>query len=357
MASLIDWKGGLITSACVGSLLTVINQWAALFDDKPFVWGAVALTYLVPFCVYQLGRLKQNMQGGEGECTQTSVQQTQKPELKSHINTLRELGRTVSSVARKVNQASKTRIEMARESKDRATWVKNEAHEIADAATSSAELAHALASTYRNVHTQLTDLIQLIYDADVWSRTLTDKTQTFSAEFQQINDIVATITRISSNTNLLALNAAIESARAGDAGKGFAVVANEVKKLANDAGENAEQINQQVDGLAKFQGEILQGAVSFSEKISEKLKETAESEHGLNNLAAKLSELIESLEKQVQLIQVKTSAQIDASDDIVSRLSKVEEGAYAALEGSKKNISVGEKILSESECMDHLTSD
>ncbi|MCP4546835.1 MAG: hypothetical protein GY835_10270, partial [bacterium] len=46
-----------------------------------------------------------------------------------------------------------------------------------------------------------------------------------------------TIDDIAFQTNLLALNAAVEAARAGDAGKGFAVVAEEVRNLAQRAGE------------------------------------------------------------------------------------------------------------------------
>nr|WP_275957827.1 methyl-accepting chemotaxis protein [Rhabdochromatium marinum] len=68
-------------------------------------------------------------------------------------------------------------------------------------------------------------------------------TRTVSA-MKAIASKIGMIEEIAYKTNLLALNAAIEAARAAEHGKGFTVVAAEVRKLAENSGVTAQDINQ-----------------------------------------------------------------------------------------------------------------
>ncbi|WP_180970081.1 methyl-accepting chemotaxis protein [Deinococcus planocerae] len=82
----------------------------------------------------------------------------------------------------------------------------------------------------------------------------------------EIQEIVDTITRLSSQTNLLALNAAIEAAGAGEAGSRFAIVADEVRKLA----ENSAQATGRIATLIKtVQGEIQEVVASVEDGTRE----------------------------------------------------------------------------------------
>jgi len=65
----------------------------------------------------------------------------------------------------------------------------------------------------------------------------------------EIKIMAEAIAGVSEQTNLLALNAAIEAARAGESGKGFAVVAEEVRKLAEQSGENVKRIQIVIDDV------------------------------------------------------------------------------------------------------------
>lgn len=92
------------------------------------------------------------------------------------------------------------------------------------------------------------------------------------ASSNSINEIVSTITGISTQTNLLALNASIEAARAGEAGKGFAVVAEEIRVLSTQTAEATQDISTLVFSIQ----ETIHGTVKAIDESLELFKENEE---------------------------------------------------------------------------------
>jgi len=81
------------------------------------------------------------------------------------------------------------------------------------------------------------------------SKNATDVMSKLGAAALEIGHVTNVIKKIADKTNLLALNATIEAASAGEAGKGFSVVAGEIKELANQSAESADDIARRIDGI------------------------------------------------------------------------------------------------------------
>ncbi|MDR3349896.1 MAG: methyl-accepting chemotaxis protein [Acidaminococcales bacterium] len=143
----------------------------------------------------------------------------------------------------------------------------------------------------------------------------------------KISEIVEMITNIASQTNLLALNAAIEAARAGEHGRGFAVVAEEVRKLAEESGKAAHEI----DELIAKNTHSIQHTVSLMDGQKSLVGQGVEKVNGSGQAFVEIASLVDSLSGQIQDISASVQKMAADSERVVNATHDISDGANTIL--------------------------
>ena len=177
---------------------------------------------------------------------------------------------------------------------------------------------------------------------------------------KQIGQIVESISAIADQTNLLALNAAIEAARAGEAGRGFSVVAEEVRKLAEQSQQSAEEIKNRI---AVIQGDTEEAVVAMEAGTNEvalgtqAIREVGEQFQDITARVASIKTEMEEINHAVQTVSGGMQGVVTAMDTIdeVSRSTSEETQAISA--AAQEQSASSEEIASASHSLADLATE
>ncbi len=151
----------------------------------------------------------------------------------------------------------------------------------------------------------------------------------FGDKTHEIGKIVEVITQIAQQTNLLALNATIEAARAGEYGRGFAVVAEEIRKLAENSTQSAEQITGLIKEIEDESGKAVGSLRESTGLISEGRGGLETAGRALQDIVLMMKESSESL-NSIHLLAQKQMQGSRSMVQAIDEIAKVAEDNAAA---------------------------
>ncbi len=247
--------------------------------------------------------------------------------------------KVIKQEAENVNSASKNLLDignkMATESNNALGNAKNAAQITKSSSNNIGYIANSVRDfsiASQEIASNVTKAASISNDAKSKMDKSSHFVQQLGLKSSEIGKAIKLIVDISEQTNLLALNATIEAARAGEAGKGFAVVANEVKELAKQTANAADEITVMVQTIQ-----------NESNTATEAINEVQVIIDQLNDIDNSIASAVEEQSVTVNELTQNISSVADGIKDvanIVNNLADVVEDtsndANSNMENSKK---------------------
>ncbi|MXN73693.1 HAMP domain-containing protein [Burkholderia sp. 4701] len=193
-----------------------------------------------------------------------------------------------------------------------------------------AEQSATLAGVSQSGLTRMGETMRSVMDA---AGSVNAKLAILNEKALNINQVVATITKVADQTNLLSLNAAIEAEKAGEYGRGFAVVATEIRRLADQTAVATYDIEQTVKEIQSAVSAGVMGMDKFSEEVRRGMRD-------VQQVGGQLSQIItevQTLAPRFQMVNEGMQTQATGAEQITQALSQLSEAAQQTAESLRQS--------------------
>jgi len=265
-------------------------------------------------------RMTDELTGLVGQAQKSAVQVT--TSVAEIAATAREQQATASETAATTTEIGATSREIFATSRDLVRTM----NEVSGVAEQSA----LLAGTGQVGLTRMEDTMRLVMEA---AGSVNGKLAILNERASNINQVVATITKVADQTNLLSLNAAIEAEKAGEYGRGFAVVATEIRRLADQTAVATFDIEQMVKEIQSAVAAGVMGMDKFSEEVRRGMTDVQQ----VGGQLSQIIQQVQTLAPRFVMVNEGMQTQATGADQITQALAQLSEAAQQTAESLRQS--------------------
>ncbi|MFB2967749.1 methyl-accepting chemotaxis protein [Aerosakkonema sp. BLCC-F183] len=191
--------------------------------------------------------------------------------------------------------------------------------------------AQATAASASNSQASLMEMADGMYQLATATTAISSRLAIMNEKANNINSVVAKISKVADRINLISLNAGIEAEKAGEHGVGFTVVAREVKRLADNTALASQEIEEMIEDIQLSVSKGVAEMDKFSQQVSRYVKQV---ERISGEIAAVIFE-VQSLTPQFEKVSHNMEGQFKGAQQIsnaISHLSEASQQTVASLQ-------------------------
>ena len=259
-----------------------------------------------------------------------------------------------SEITEKTSKNAMTIANEAERTRTGTNELASTAEEMSININSVAGAVEELSSSFAQITGNADESRKVATEATGKASNATDVMNKLGLAAEEIGHVTELIKRIADKTNLLALNATIEAASAGEAGKGFAVVAGEIKELANQSANSADDIAHRIEGIQSGTSnavnvinnvsDIINKINSSIDEISNSVKQQTQASNEIANNAGQANIGAKQLVNSINGVVLAARASAQNAENVAQGTKSVSESVSVMYEGAKKSNSDSAKL-------------